>query len=677
MRFRPLLPPAAAWLAGLLVAFYPVLLTGLARTPGDLGDARLVNFLLEHDWRWLTGRAGHGDLWSPPVFYPVAHTAAYSDLLLAALPFYAPWRLLGLAPDTAFQLFLLTAVSLNFWSAHAYFARCLRLPPLPAAAAAFLFAFASSRLVQLRHAQLQVHVYTVVVLYAAHRLVEAAAPERFGRTSRLPGWSWAVLLPVAAVAQLFAGFYLGWFLGLGLLLVAAWALALPSCRPCLLGTLCRWWPALLAGTLPATAAAAWLASHYLAAQRQVGAFPADALAGTPPVPLWWLNRGPDAWLSVTRLLVRLGWLRHDPWPPEEFALGVGPLTTLLALAGLWRGRRLPLAGLALAATLTTLLLFTTLWPGDPATGRLPESAYRRLILPVVPGAGAVRVQGRVGLVLLLPLGLGLALALRRLRPAWLAVCCLVCLLEQGQFAVTFDKGESRRRVAAVADQVPPRATAFFAVRVGKPTHPSCAAQIDAMWAALETGVPTVNGYSGSRPPGWDLADNEVGSPGEEERLEEALRRWLRANGVADEEVARVRVAAPPAAPSFDSSVTSSFFTILRVAFLRAIVAPVPREETIHPPQGKRTGRAPRSGRGPAAVAAQVQGGTPWFAASEGAFGLAFCCWRWCGSVRRRRRCGPTACTCCRTPATPGAAPAPRARRPAPPTERRPTALRPT
>src|SRR5947199_50812 len=151
---RRLLPPAAAYLAGLLVAFYPVLFSGFARTPGDLGDARLVNFLLEHDWRWLTGRAGHRDLWSPPVFYPAAHT-----------------------------------------------------------------------------------------------LVEAAAPERFGRTSRLPGGSWAVLLPVAAVAQLFASFYLGWFLGLGLPLVAAWALALPSCRPYLLAALRRGWPALLAGAV--------------------------------------------------------------------------------------------------------------------------------------------------------------------------------------------------------------------------------------------------------------------------------------------------------------------------------------------------------------------------------------------------------------------------------------------
>src|SRR5260370_254542 len=209
---RPLLrslPPVAAWLAGLLVAFYPVLFTGFARTPGDLGDARLVNFLLEHDWRWLTGRAGHRDLWSPPVFYPAAHTAAYSDLLLSALPFYAPWRLLGLPPDTPFQLLLLTAVPLHFWSPPAPLARCLPLP---------------------------------------------------------------------------------------------------ACRPSSLGGGGGWGRARLGGALRGAAPGGCVASPSRGAPGQGGAFPADALAGTPPVPLWWLNRGPDAWLSSTRLLVRLGWL---------------------------------------------------------------------------------------------------------------------------------------------------------------------------------------------------------------------------------------------------------------------------------------------------------------------------------------------------------------------------------
>ena len=60
---RRLLPPLTAWLIGLLVAFYPMLLSGFALVPGDLGDARLINFVLEHDWRWLRG--GEDCPWYP------------------------------------------------------------------------------------------------------------------------------------------------------------------------------------------------------------------------------------------------------------------------------------------------------------------------------------------------------------------------------------------------------------------------------------------------------------------------------------------------------------------------------------------------------------------------------------------------------------------------------------
>ena len=303
--------------------------------------------------------------------------AAYSDLLLSAVPMYGPWRLLGLPADTAFQLFFLTTTSLNFWSAYLYFVRCLRLPPVAAAAAAFLFAFASNRQVQMHHAQLQVHVYTSFVVYAVHRLVEATLPERGGQASCLPCWCWAVIMPLAAVAQLYASFYLGWFLGLGLLLVGLWSLILrvhadrSYWRRCAeTGPDC--WPV-----------------HYLRRQRQSGwrgttlrpsvrsAHNPHALAWAVPLPLQWLNRGPDGWFSFTQLAVRAGWPASDPWPAEEWALGIGPLTTLLVLCGLWPERRRPLVGLVLAATLTTLLICTTSCPAmrqGPTAGLALSSA---------------------------------------------------------------------------------------------------------------------------------------------------------------------------------------------------------------------------------------------------------------------------------------------------------------
>src|SRR5262249_985129 len=93
--------------SGLLLAFYPVLFTRFPDIPGDHGDARLINYLLEPGWRWVCREPLHRHLWDLPFFHPVANTGAYSDLLISAGPLYWPWRALGVAPETAFQLWML------------------------------------------------------------------------------------------------------------------------------------------------------------------------------------------------------------------------------------------------------------------------------------------------------------------------------------------------------------------------------------------------------------------------------------------------------------------------------------------------------------------------------------------------------------------------------------------
>src|SRR5437763_11031164 len=161
-RRRPPPAPLALWLCGLLLAFYPVLLSGFDRVSGDRGDARLLNYLLEHSYRWLLRQPPHRDLWGPPFFHPEPNVGAYSDILLSAAPLYWPWRALGLAPEAAFQLCLVALVSLNYLALFLFARRCLGFPPAVAAFGAFLFAFGSPRLVHTVHLQLQAHFWTVL-----------------------------------------------------------------------------------------------------------------------------------------------------------------------------------------------------------------------------------------------------------------------------------------------------------------------------------------------------------------------------------------------------------------------------------------------------------------------------------------------------------------------------------
>lgn len=511
MRGAKLAPPAL-WLCGMLLAFYPVLFSGFARVSGDMGDARLLNYLLEHGYRWLLRQTPHRDLWSPPFFYPEANVGAYSDILLSAGPCYWPWRLLGCAPETAFQLCLMALVTLNYLGLYLFAVRCLRFPPGAAAFAAFLFAFASPRLVHMVHLQLHIHFYTVASIYALFRLLGEG-------NSTLGKPFWIAVFFVGLVGQFYGSFYLGWFLGVGLAVCLLWALPSAAFRARLGGVLRTYpWSVAFWGLLAALALAD-LARHYLAAARSAGYHDADLLrSGIPYLTSWW-SRGQESWFNLTNLLVGR---QRNPWPVGEHAIGLGPITYALVFVGLYRLRRCRPALILLGAALTLFVCVSAVAPGVSLWPYLS---------PFLPAASALRAVCRLALLLLIPAALCAAWAVNGLaaRRPWLALILVaLSMMEQGRTLSAFDRNEHRRRVSLIAGRVPSGTQAFLVI----PTEPlksdsfSCELHLDAQWASLETGVPTVNGYSGKMPPGWIFEDIVLHGPTDERDVEALLRRWL-------------------------------------------------------------------------------------------------------------------------------------------------------
>jgi hypothetical protein len=160
----------------------------------------------------------------------------------------------------------------------------------------------------------------------------------------------------------------------------------------------------------------------------------------------------------------------------------------------------------------------------------------------VPGASAVRAISRIGMMLLIPWAIGLAyfveaLVARR-RPVWGLVVTLLCLIEQGLTTPSFDKDEHRNSVAALVRRIDRRAMAFYfsphdADRDKSPELRN----LQAMWASLESGVPTINGYSGNYPPGWlPLHDSNIQEECQALCLEASLREWASARGLPLERI---------------------------------------------------------------------------------------------------------------------------------------------
>ncbi len=542
----------AAWIVGMLLQFHPILLSGFRRMQSDWGDTRLNNYILEHGYRWLLGSSGHEHFWSPPVFYPVQNTAAYSDVLIGVAPFYWVWRLLGFQPDTSFQLWLLTIATLNFASAFVLFTRGFRCRPLAAAVGAMLLSFASVRTAQVMHAQLLAHFYIAIAILAVLEIFRPEPVLRAGVPVVERRTWWVFALAGASVAQLYSSYYYAWFLFFALLLAAAWALVLPGTRRRFLVIVRANLRALGAAAVLSALLVAPLAAHYVRAEHEVGTRRFDVVESMLPRLASWAYMGSDSWLYGW--LAGLGAFHTLPMEHEQ-RLGLGVVTIVCAVAGLWMARRRRDVQLAILVPLTMALLATE-WPNG--------ATLWHVIYSLVPGAAALRAVSRIGVALLFPVSLGVALLVnsltraRRIPPSRTALVLrrrdarrralvgativAAIVAEQVQQPRSYEKREGRERVARVESGIGARCQAFLYTTIDGADDP-WNYHADAMWAFMDRGVPTLNGYSGNVPPQWNFYDIRIHTAVVDSSVDDSVASWAARWRLDPARICRVRT--PP------------------------------------------------------------------------------------------------------------------------------------
>ncbi len=475
----------------------PVFGKGFSEIPGDLGDARLNNYILEHGYKYLTGQAP--SFWSAGFYYPHTGVIAHSDNLLGALVFYVPFRYLGLDRETAFQGWILTGYVLNF-AAMAFVLLRAKLSPWAAALGAAVFAFSPLQTLHLNHAQL---------------LFRAPAPLAWhflsGFLDRPRAGSLAAGL-FFLVWQIYISLYLGYFL---VLLLATGVLS-----------------ALFRGE----ELRSYLRSGPLKQKLGLGALTAGAALALAP--LWRLYSAPKIYKNtlaeVLDLLPRpAGYLIGSrnrcieqvlgadltvaskyPW---EHALYVGIVPWAAMLFLTWRVIRRH-AGRHDGAERTALAF----WAVFALTLSVHGLSLYRLILEAVPPLTGIRAMTRVALILLMPLSFAVGYEfdalLRNVSKAPAGACAAVAALLVGAMAVwdsgvrcvTTEKSYVQERVAklkqsaAVSSPAPtlkwdgPILAAFRT----NPSEPNYLTHLDAMLAAQDLNLVTVNGSSRFAPPGF-------------------------------------------------------------------------------------------------------------------------------------------------------------------------------
>jgi hypothetical protein len=353
----------------------------------------------------------------------------------------------------------------------------------------------------------------------------------------LLAWRWArsprSVTPLVAAAVLLAlllmtSFYVGWFMlfvsglgavvGIGVVVAgegwpSAWrrmrAAASGSGRPVLYATL-----AFVIVISPMLAV-------YLPALRSVGGRGFEFVVVFTPKPWQAVDVGPEnlVWGSIVRFrpstasVFSAGELRRG-WPPLLLCLFAA---SVLVASRRWmrHDRRLQSRSGLLVVTLGLTAIVA--W--------LLISQYRdvtawRAVWALVPGAAAIRVVVRIAHVLNV-LVIAVAMAgiamflrpdprtgpIRRWRVVAVVLLAIALLVEQLNLApiAQLSRDAEQAKFARVGPPLP-GCRDFYVVRAPtKDLFPSVEGQIDAMLVAYEYLLPTINGYSGNVPPGWNLS----------------------------------------------------------------------------------------------------------------------------------------------------------------------------
>lgn len=499
-----------------------------ALIPGDLGDARFNNYILEHFHRYITGKTDA--YWDAPFMYPWKNVIALSDNLLGTAPFYSAFRSFGFSREGAFQLWLVSLFALNYWCCLIALRKWSGNLVL-AACAAYIFAFGIYNIGQINNVQvLPRFMAPLAFLFLWNHL-------------RSGSWKWLLLAILAVVYQFYCGIYIGFILVYALFFLFIGHL-IAYRTPSYLRHFRNWRFAAGWGVLAAFGVLLLLPMmlHYLAVPTDMGTRNfSDILASVPrPTSYFFTHPAALSW----RLLSHIGVDAFPQWWSHFHFIGAVPWAAVLVVPFLLLSKRTPASVRNELIAVGSALALSTLFCLNMAGFSLYKLVF------MLPGFSVLRAVDRfinVQVLFFLVLFVSVLRPLfKRRRAAWaLSILLPMLVVQDNRWDVEqtkrFDKLESRRMVEEVERRMTREmvndnryeAIAYEPIfRIGgsfdEQHFTVITTQINAMLAAQALGIPTVNAYTGGYPGNYihffDNMDHRT------------LAGWCKFNGIGTEHI---------------------------------------------------------------------------------------------------------------------------------------------
>ncbi|MCS7092257.1 MAG: hypothetical protein NZM26_02815 [Patescibacteria group bacterium] len=476
---------------------------GFTLMPGNIGDARLCNYFLEHFYQVLLGYQNSFKHLS--FLWPYPYVLGFSENLWGSTPFYALWRVVGFDTYTSFQLWYLIGYALNFFAAYFCFYR-LGLHRAGAAVGAIIFTFGLTATYKIGHAQLH---YRFGVPMAVLYLLRF-----FGK----PRMVFLTLSGFWLLWQFYCGIYIGFFTALFLTtIVTIYAIKNRKNLFAFYTEIISFWQNETAITK--VAVAAWgLGLVFLLAVLFYPYAKVTLLYGAtrewneissmlPRLQSYLLADHSSLWHSVSNMLPQVP-MRH------EHHMFPGLVASALFLIAIFSFKKstpnVRDQNFFLLISSLLMLMLLTLYIGNISPWKL---VYK------LPLFSAIRAVARISLVFLFPIAYAAAYCVNRIiqnQTKFIKILiilgtCLALLAENSMVQISVSQKtewhkrlyEKMAELGSVEKKNMDKEVIFFAQfatpdPLGRDDlHDE--EQLDAMWAALLLHKKTMNGYSGFYP----------------------------------------------------------------------------------------------------------------------------------------------------------------------------------
>lgn len=459
-------------LLGLVIRFYSVFQSRFQKLVFESGDSRFNNLLLEWGYQRLSHLQLRG-IWSPPFFYPSQDVLAYSDNLFGNIIFYAPWRLLGFDPYISFQIWMIFGFILSYASVY-FVLKKWDVPKNYAAIGAFLFAFSLPILGQVGHSQMLPLFPIPIIFYSLHRYVEFSERR-----------SYLAVFCLTLTLQFYCGIYLGFFVVLMVLIFFIAAVKVHHKNFFAYFRPHSFLFFLLLFCLPV----GFLLYPYYLLQKQFGGRNWDEVVSMLPTFRSYFLPNDGSIHS---------WILSQPWASfpmrYEHWIFIGIIPTLLFLVALcyvirnWRNME-PIFKIA-SITACAMMLLTYNFFG---------LSLWWFVYQWIPGFQAIRAVSRYQCVNVFFIMIMVVYYLRTnefFRKKWGVLIVPLLLVDLwGTPPFRMNHQELVQRVEKVAKEVDLNELfLLYPYRVDE--EASYTLVIDAMWASVQKGAYTINGYSG-------------------------------------------------------------------------------------------------------------------------------------------------------------------------------------